>query len=75
MADDQRLDLLIKAAKASPLTFDTLYGLSEGLDDKALAILCGNVSRLPAYMKSNEIPYISKSRLALTGGIQVSPLS
>ena len=75
MEADERLDMLIKAAQASPLTFDVLFSLSCGMDDNAVAILCGNVSKLPAYMKSKDIPYLSRSRMALSAGIQKSPLS
>lgn len=52
-----RIDELTKAAAYSGLTVDALEFVTRGLDDKAVAILLGNVSNLPVYMKSREIPY------------------
>lgn len=56
MNDDQ-LDKLLDAARQSGMTVDALVCLTEGLDANAVAILLGNVSNLPKYMKSKEIPY------------------
>lgn len=61
---EERLEALITAAQSSPLTVDLLEFLSRGLDDKAFAIFIGNVSRLPQYMKSNEMLNFSRSRKA-----------
>lgn len=61
----ERLDALMGVAYESPVSFDVLEVLSRGLDETALAILCANVSTLPQYMKSSEIPYLSRSRMAL----------
>ena len=75
MTDDEKLDLLIEAAQSSPLTFDVLFRLTDNLPDKAFAILCGNVSKLPVYMKSKDIPYLSNSRTAFNAGMQTLPHS
>ncbi len=71
----RRTKALLEVVHSSPLTFDVLEFLSRDLDDKALAIFCGNVSMLPSYMKSSEIPYLSLSRSALGTVIKKSPLS
>ncbi len=63
MSDD-RLAVLIRMADQSPLSLDVLEFISRGLDDTALAILAGNVSTLPRYMKSKDTPYLSLSRMA-----------
>lgn len=70
-----RIELLTDAARQSGLTFDLLEFVTRGLDDKALAILCGNVSTLPTYMKSRDIPYLSDSFNAPSIEMRKSPLS
>lgn len=62
--DEGKLTAIIAAADQSGLTVDVLVSLADGLDESATAILCGNVSRLPQYIKSSEMPYTSRSRIA-----------
>ena len=66
---------MINAAQASGLSVDLLEFVSRGLDDNSRAILFGNVSRLPKYMKSKDIPYLSTSRIAPSTDMRKSPLS
>ena len=51
------LDQLLAAANHSGLTVDALEFLVRGVDESAAAILLGNASNLPKYMKSRGIPY------------------
>ena len=44
-------------AAANGVLVDVICYLSRGLEPKAIARLCGNVSSLPMYMKSNDMPY------------------
>ena len=55
--NDGILDDLICAAQEFGLTAGAIEFLTRGLDEMAVAILLGNVSSLPVYMKSREIPY------------------
>lgn len=75
MSDAQRVDLIIEAANQSPLSFDLLEALSVGMDAKALAILCGNASRLPQYIKSKDNPNLSRTFKAPLMDMRKSPLS
>jgi len=52
-----QIEQLTNAARHSGLTFDALEFMTRGLDAKAVAILLGNVSNLPVYMKSRDMPY------------------
>lgn len=61
---EERLDALISAAAASGFTIDFLEALTQGLDLSALAIVLGNASKLPQYMKSSDNPYVSRSTSA-----------
>lgn len=61
---EDRLDRLCAAATESGLTIDYLEFLSRGLDRKAETTLLGNAIRLPAYMKSSDNPYVSRSAKA-----------
>lgn len=72
---DQRFLKIIDLADQSGLSVDLLEFLSRGLDDTAFAILAGNVSMLPRYMKSNVMPYLSRSRIAPSTEMRKSPLS
>jgi len=75
MDENISLDLLINVARTSGFTIDALYFLISGLDDSAVAILLGNVSMLPKYMKSKDIPYLSCSRMAPSMEMRKPPLS
>ena len=75
MDSDQKLSLILEAADQSGFTVDFLLELSKGLNANAVAILLGNVSKLPKYMKSNEIPYLSLSRIAPSSDTRKLPLS
>lgn len=66
---------MIDAAIYSGLTVDALEFMARGLDENAVAILLGNVSNLPVYMKSREIPYRSCIFSAPSIEILKSPLS
>ena len=70
-----RIDWLIIAAQDSGMTFDVLEALTAGLDAKATAIVCGNVSKLPQYMKSSVMPYVSLSRMAFGMEMRCVPAS
>ena len=72
---DEMVEALLGAAIHSGFTFDALEFLIRGLDATATAILLGNVSKLPVYMKSKDIPYLSRSRIAPSMEIRKSPLS
>lgn len=72
---EEYLDLLISSAQESGLTVDLLEFVSRGLDDKAVAILFDNVSKLPQYMKSRDIPYLRRSFIAPSTDTRKSPLS
>jgi hypothetical protein len=74
MTENERLDQILVAAQ-SGFSVDALEFVSRGLDDIALAILLGNVSRLPVYMKSIDIPYLVLSRIAPSIETRKSPLS
>lgn len=56
----QRFDYLIELSGNTSLTVDYLEALTVGLDNSALAILCGNASKLPKMMKSIDSPYVSR---------------
>ena len=75
MTKEDRLDLLIDAAQSGLLTLDVLEALSRGLSDKALAILCGNVSRLPQYIKSKDRLNLSRNLSAPWIEMRKFPLS
>ena len=75
VTQDEKLEMILKVAHQSGFTVDSVLFLMSGLDDKAIAILLGNVSRLPKYMKSKEIPYLSRSRTAPSMEMRKSPLS
>ena len=75
MAEERKLNALIAAAQSSGVSFDLLELFSRGLDDSALYIFCGNVSKLPQYMKSNETPKELRSFIALGMEMRKSPLS
>ncbi len=75
MNEGEKLDLLINASQVSGLTIDALYFLISGLDDSAVAILLGNVSMLPKYMKSRDVPYLACNRIAPSIEMRKSPLS
>lgn len=70
---EEQIDLIIEAAQLSGFTVDALVFLSRGLDATALAILMGNVSSLPVYMKSREIPYRDCILIAPSMEIRKSP--
>lgn len=72
---DPRLDAILKVSCETGYSVDVLEFVSRGLDETALAILLGNVSMLPKYMKSSEMPYLSRSRMAPSIDIRKSPLS
>ena len=59
--DEYRYQKLLYGALHSPFSFDVLEALSRNMDDNSLAILVGNASMLPTYMKSKETPYRSRS--------------
>lgn len=61
-----RFDYLIALSEATNLTIDYWQMLTDGLDQRALAILCGNASRLPKIMKSIDSPYVSRSAMQLS---------
>ncbi len=61
MDEDRRYKLLFYGACRSPLSFDLLEMLSRNMDESSLAILVGNASMLPQYIKSSDIPYLSRS--------------
>ena len=75
MTEDEKFDLIIKSADQSGFTVDLIVAMINGLDDKSIAILLGNVSMLPKYMKSKEIPYLSLSRMAPSSDVLNAPLS
>ena len=53
----ERCDLLlVKTAKNNDISLDYLSELVSGLDEKAIAILCGNVSTLSKKRKSRVVP-------------------
>lgn len=56
-----RIDRLIEEAEKTGFTVDYLEWLSRGLDRSSEAILFGNISTLPQYMKSSGNPYVSRS--------------
>ncbi len=58
--EDYRLAILLCLADVFGRTLDYVEFVTRGLDVNALAILCGNASRLPQYMKSNDSPYASR---------------
>lgn len=64
LTDAQRLDVLIPVAQESDLTLDLLERLSRNMDAMSFAIFTDNVSMLAQYMKSNDMPYVSRSRSA-----------
>lgn len=74
MDEEAKLNLIVTTAQ-SGFSVDALEFLSRGLDDTALAILLGNVSKLPVYMKSIDIPYRVRSRIAPSIETRKSPLS
>lgn len=49
---EDRLALLKQARTASGMSLDFWVDLTEGLDHKSLAILCGNASVFPKYRNS-----------------------
>lgn len=59
-----RIDRLMKLARETGLTVDYLEFLSRGLDRSAEAILFGNISTLPQYMKSSDNPYVWRNNNA-----------
>lgn len=61
-----RFDQLIHLSRETSLTIDYLEKLTSGLDSIALAILCGNASKLPKIMKSIESPNVSRRRMQLS---------
>lgn len=61
MKKSKRIDLLTQAASENGLTIDYLEALTRGLSRKACLKVIGNASTLPAYMKSNDNPYVSRS--------------
>ena len=48
---------IIESSEVSGVPVDVICYLSRGLEPTAIARLCGNVSTLPVYMKSNDMPY------------------
>jgi hypothetical protein len=50
------LDRMIRAAQLSGISVDFIAAITQGLDSSCLAILCGNISNLPKYIKSKLIP-------------------
>ena len=54
--NEENLSILIEVAQTTGFSVDLLEFITRGLDDRAVAILLGNVSSLPTYMKSNDIP-------------------
>lgn len=57
LTNDDRLDMVIEAARASGFTVDAVYGVSANLDDISFRQLIGRLSTSPMYMYSNVIPY------------------
>ena len=51
------IDISVGSSEASGVPVDAICYLSRGLEPKATAKLCGNVSSLPVYMKSSDMPY------------------
>lgn len=70
---DADVDDIVGAALVSGFTVDVLVALMAGLDARARATLLGNVSSLPVYMKSSEIPYFSRSLIAPSIEMRISP--
>lgn len=64
------LDKLIVAADQSGISLDVLVALSRGLDDKAIARLCGNCASMPRYMKSIVTPNLLHRTSASSGSIR-----
>lgn len=62
--EDERIDLLIWGAAETGCTIDYLEALTAGLSLHAARRVIGNVSGLPAYMKSSDNPYVSRSAKA-----------
>lgn len=58
--NDELIDKMVDAAQISGLTVDLIEFLINGLEDTAIAILLGNVSNLPAYIKSSDTPNLSR---------------
>lgn len=54
--DEEQLRLLKAARNVSGLPLDFWEDLTDGLDHKCLAILCGRASMFPKYIKSRESP-------------------
>ncbi len=61
------IDAIILASDKSGLSFDLLYHLTKGLDANSKAIVLGNSSVLPRYIKSKLIPVKSQSRSSESG--------
>ena len=66
---------LIVAAAQSGITVDALLCLISGLEDNSVARLLDNVSSLPTYMKSKDMPYRDCIVIAPSIEIRKSPLS
>ena len=61
-SDQQDLvDRLILVADQSGLSFDVLFLLSRGLDERAFIVFCGNAASMPRYMKSIVAPNLSQN--------------
>ncbi len=56
MGEEKILELLKEARKKSGLPLDFWADLTEGLDYKAVAILCGRSSTFPKYINSSDRP-------------------
>lgn len=56
VSDTELLDLLKEARKTSGLPLDFWVDLTDGLDHKAVAILCGRSAIFPKYMNSSGKP-------------------
>lgn len=54
--EDERLELLKDARSRSGLPLDFWVDLTEGLDHKSLAILCGKSALFPKYINSKVKP-------------------
>lgn len=52
-----RLDTLIRGARATGFTIDYLEALTAGLSIQACRKVIGNASAMPSYMKSSDNPY------------------
>lgn len=73
--DEEKIEILIAAARETGFTIDYLEALTVGLSLQACRRVMGNASSMPSYMKSSDNPYVRRRHSAPSSDMRCFPCS